>query len=197
MYKEFNDNEILYMINESDDYIEILLKKYKPFINKICKKYLKFALKVGLEFDDLVQIANISIINSIKYYKDNLKTSFYTYIAKCIENNLKTELRKESTFKRITLNSSLSIDEIIPGTDRTLLDVIKDDKVIDPFDYLIIKEKEIEYIKFINSLPFEVAVVYEMKTNGFTTGEISNFLDMDKTTIAKSIQYARNRLCLN
>lgn len=197
MYNELNDNEILYMINESDDYLEIMLKKYKPIITKICKKYLKVGKSIGLEFDDLMQIANISLINSIKYYKNNKNTSFYTYIVKCIENNFKTEIRKELSYKKKTLNNSLSLDEIITGTDITLLDIIKNEKVIDPSNYLILEEKEIEYIKFINSLPFEVAVIFEMKNNGFTTGEISKFLNIDKLTVTRSFQYARNRLCLN
>ncbi len=197
MYRELNDNEILYMINDSDNYLEILLEKYKPLISKICKKYLKLGKRVGLEYDDLMQIANISLIKCIKYYKDSLNTSFYTYIIKCITNSLKTELRKELTLKRKILNNSLSIDEIIQGTDITLLDITKNEKVIDPFDCLVIEEKEEKYIKFINSLPFEVAVIYEMKNNGFTTIEISNFLDIDKEKVTKSIQYARNRLCLN
>ena len=91
----------------------------------------------------------------------------------------------------------MSLDEILPGTDITLLDIIKDEQVIDPSEYLIIEEKEIEYIKFINSLPFEIAVVFEMKNNGFTTKEISKFLDIDKKKVFKYFQYAKNRLCLN
>ena len=197
MYKSFNDNEILYMINESDDYIELVLEKYKPVITKICKKYLKIGEKIGLELDDLMQISNMTIVNCIKYYKDNLNTSFYTYIIKCVENNLRTELRKESTFKRIALNTSSSLDEIIKGTDITLLDLIKDDRVIDPINYLIIEEKEIEYIKFVNSLPFEVAVVFEMKNNGFTNYEISKFMNINNTEIGKYMQFARHKLCLN
>ena len=62
---------------------------------------------------------------------------------------------------------------------------------------LLIKEMEIEYIKYINSLPFEVAVVFEMKNCGFTLNEISNFLDIDKNTISKFMKFAKNRLCLN
>ena len=197
MYKDINDNELLYMINDSDDYIELMLTKYKPIITKICKKYLKVGKNVGLELDDLMQIANISLINSVKYYKENMNTSFFTYITRCIENNLTTEIRKELTNKKKALNCSLSLNEILPGTDITLLDIIKDEQVIDPSDYLITEEKEIEYIKFINSLPFEIAVVFEMKNNGFTVNEISKFLDISKQKVNKFIQYAKNRLCLN
>jgi len=198
MYKEINDSEVLYMINDSDDYVEIMLEKYKPFVINICHKYQKLGEKVGYEFDDLMQIANISIIKAIEYYKENRKTLFYTFVTRCIENNIKTSLRKELTNRQKALNCSISLDEIIPNTnDASLLDFIKDESVIDPIDYLIIEEQENEYIKLLNSLPFEVAVVYEMKIKGFTTQEISELMNMDKSTIYSSYKYAKNKICLN
>ena len=197
MYRQLNDSEILYMINESDDYLEILIKKYRPIILKICSKYLKIANKCGYELDDLIQIANISLIDSIKHYKDSKNILFYTYVIKSIENNIKTELKKELTNHKKMLNISLSLDQIILGSENNLYDFIEDKKVIDPINYVIIKEKEIEYIKFINKLPFEVAIVFEMKNDGFTTNEISKFLNIDNLTISKYIRYARSRLCLN
>lgn len=56
MYKEINDSEVLYMINDSDDSLELMLERYKPIINKICYKYEKIGKKVGYELEDLVQI---------------------------------------------------------------------------------------------------------------------------------------------
>ena len=75
MYKEFNDNEILYMINDSDDYLELMLEKYKPLINKLCKKYSKVGEIVGLEYNDLIQIANIlkKRETSVLSRRDNLR----------------------------------------------------------------------------------------------------------------------------
>ncbi|MBQ8891956.1 MAG: sigma-70 family RNA polymerase sigma factor [Bacilli bacterium] len=197
MYKELNDNEIIYMIKESEDNLEILLEKYKPIIINICKKYLKLGINVGLELDDLIQIANISLINSISYYKDTSNNSFFTYVIRCIENNIRTELRKELTYRKKTLNNALSLDETITGTNITLLDVIKDENVSEPIDYLLLEEKQIKYVKFINSLPLEVAVVFEMKNGGCTNSEISKFLHIDKSTVSRYASYAKNRLCLN
>ena len=198
MYKQINDSEVLYMINESDDYLELILEKYKPFAINICRKYQKLGEKVGYEFDDLMQIANISIMKAIEYFKDNRKTLFYTFVIRCIENNIKTSLRRELTNHQRALNSSISLDEVLPNTnDATLLDFIRDERVIEPSDYLVIEEKELQYLEFINSLPFEVAVVYEMKNEGFTTEEIADLMNMDKPTIYRLFKYARNKMCLN
>ena len=199
MYKELNDNEIIYMVKEDEDNLNILYEKYKPIIISICRKYQNIGTKIGLEFDDLMQIASISLVNSIKYYKDNCSTSFFTYVIKCIENNIKTEIRKEFTYRKKTLNDAISFDEIVTGTDLTLYDIIKDEKVKDPIEYLILEEQEINYVKFLNSLPLEIAVVYEMKNGGCTNSEISKFLNLDNNTISKYFTYAKskNRLCLN
>ena len=197
MYKEINDNEIIYMVQENNDYYEVMLKKYEPFIRKMCKKYYNLGKNVGYEYEDLIQIANIGLYEAINSYNENKNVMFYTYVITCIENKIRVELRNQSTNKKKVLNNYISYDREIEGSDITLIDVIKDNNIIDPMDYLIIEEKEIEYVNFINSLPFEVAVIYEMKKDGFTTNQISKFLNMDKETIFKSLQFAKNRICLN
>ena len=65
MYKELNDNEIIYMVKEDEENLNILYEKYKPIIINICRKHQKTGTKIGLEFDDLMQIASISLVNSI------------------------------------------------------------------------------------------------------------------------------------
>ena len=197
MYNELNDNEIIYMVRENEDNVEILMEKYKPLVAKICNKYLKIGKSVGMEFDDLMQIGNIAIIDAIKYYKENQKTLFFTYVSKCVENNIKSELRKEMTYRKSVLNSAISLYDKIPGTDKTLFDAIKDEEACEPIEYLITEEKEIAYVQFLNSLPLEVAITFEMKLGGFTNTEISKFLHLDKNTVSKYASYAKNRLCLN
>lgn len=197
MYKEINDSELLYMINESDDYLEIMLDKYKSVMTSICKKYYQLAKKIGYELDDLMQIASISLIKAIKHYQNNQNTLFYTYLVKCIENNIKTSLQKEFTNHQKTLNNSISIDETIPGTSLTLLDVIENHQALNPENSLIIDEIKNSYIKLINSLPFEMAVVYEMKKNGFNNESISKLMNLDNKTINNFFRYAKTKMRLN
>ena len=197
MYRECNDNEIIYMIQENDDNLGILLEKYKPLITKISGHYLKIGKRVGMDFDDLMQIGNMSLITSIKYYNESMNTSFYTYALRCIENNIKTELRKETTQRKIALNNAMSLYQIIPGTDKTLIDHLKDDKEIDPLDYLITEESQLKYVKFINSFPLEMSIAFEMKLGGFSNEEIAKFLHLDKKTVSQYSNYIKSRLCLN
>lgn len=188
MYRELDDNEILYMIKEDNDCYEIMIEKYKPFLNKICRKYQKNAHKFGYEIEDLMQVANIALLDAIATYNDNNNTLFYTYLSRCVDNRLKNELRSQETSKKISLNKAISYDEIIPGTDITYLEMLPDTNSMSAFDYLQEELDEIEYIKFRNSLPFEVALVCELKIEGLKNDEIAILLEMDKNVVSKHLQ---------
>lgn len=191
MYRELDDNEILYMIKENDDYYEILLEKYKPMIIGICKKYKKQGKEIGYELEDLIQVASIGLIDAIKSYSNNQDTLFYTYLVHCIKNKLNTEIRDQKTKRKLALNEAISYDKTIPGTEATLLDVLPNQMSLDPLKSLIIDENQIEYIHFINSLPFEVALVYELRVNGFSLDQISEFARIDKRDISKYLRFAK------
>ena len=197
MYKDINDNEVIYMINDSDIYYETLLKKYSSVIQKICFKYLKLAQSVGYELNDLIQIGNISLLTAIHTYKESKNILFYTYMIRCIDNNIKTELRKEKFNTRKLLNESISYNSNYKDTEIEILNYIEDKNIIDPLDFLVIEEKQDKYIKLINKLPLEVAVTFEMRNDGFSTKEISRFLETDEKTVYRNYKYAKERICLN
>ena len=196
MYRELDDNELIYMIKEDSDYYDIMIEKYKPIVLGICKKYEKMGKEFGYELEDLIQIANIGLCDAINAYRDNQNTLFYTFVIQCIKNKLNTEIRNQQTNKKLVLNKAISYDQVITGTDKTLLEVIPDKSVISPFDCLIIEERQIEYTNFLNSLPFEVAIVYELRNNGFSINEISKLLELDKKVISKYLHAIKKKVCV-
>ena len=197
MYRELDDNELLYLVEEEQEYYEVLIKKYQPLIIKICKKYLLIGKKVGYEYDDLIQIGNIGLLEAIKYYKNKDNVLFYTYIKSCIENKIKNELRMQFTNKRKMLNNTISYNEIYNGADSPLIDLIEDKNTLSPDEEFMLREFEDKYIQFIQSLPIEVAIAYEMKNEGYSIEQISKFLKLDIKDIYKSLQFAKRRMCLN
>ena len=48
-----------------------LIEIYFPMIKSIIKRYLEYANKVGLEYDDLFQEASMSVLRAERTYKDN------------------------------------------------------------------------------------------------------------------------------
>lgn len=194
MYREIDDYEILYMIQENNDYYELILEKYKPLIITICKQRLSGIKEMGYELEDLMQIANMAVYEAIKTYSEYENAKFYTYVAKCIHNRLNVELRNNSSDKKKALNTAISYDANIPGTNTPLIDILEDKTVINPYQYLDIKELKDKYIYYLNSLPFEVAGVYQLRLQGFNQSEIQTLLNINELAYERCLKTIKRRL---
>ena len=193
MYKDIEDQEILYMIEENNDNYELIYEKYKPLIITICQKRLNSMKGMGYELDDLVQVANMAVFEAVKTYKYDNDTKFYTYLSHCVNNALNLLLRNNLTNKKIVLNKAISYDTKINET-TTLFDLIEYKTAINPYEYLDIEELKIKYINFINSLPFEVAIFYEHKLNGFTQEEIKTLMNINNYTYNKCLSFINQQI---
>ena len=196
MYNDISDDEIIYMIKEDEDYYDMMFQKYKPLALSICKKYLKNAKKIGYEIEDLMQIANMGIVDAIRNYRTQGNTSFYTFLLTCVKNRLNTEIRNQQTNKKKVLNEAISYDKNITGTDISLLETLPDKMFLNPFDSLLISEQEIANIHFLNSLPFEVALVYELRRCGFPLKEIEVLLEIDRKSINQYLNIVRQKIAV-
>lgn len=197
MYKEHDDNELLLLVEENREYYDVLVRKYQPLIRKICRKYILLGKKVGYELDDLMQIGSIGLLEAIKHYNDNKMVLFYTYINKCIDNKIKNEIKKQLTDKRKTLNLTISYDELYQGTNKPLIEMLENKDALSPYEELILQELEEKYYIFIQSLPIEVAIAFEMRNEGYSFKQIGQFLHIDYKTIIQSLKFAKKRICLN
>ena len=69
-YKQVNDYEVIYMIKENDEEARnLLIRKYKPIINKISNKYISSVKPFGVEIDDLVQEGMIALNKAINTFR--------------------------------------------------------------------------------------------------------------------------------
>ena len=103
----------------------MIIELYEPMIKAIIKKYLGYAAKVGLDYDDLYQEASIAVLKAENTYKDNKDMKLETWIYNNVEWHLQRVLKKNSKYKDIiSINS-----EIINQKNDTvsLLDLIADD----------------------------------------------------------------------
>ena len=101
-----------------------LIELYEYMIKSIIKKYLGYAIKVGLEYDDLFQEASMAVLQAENTYKDNKDMKLETWIYNNIEWHLQRVLKKNSKHKDIvSINSEISSLE---GDTVTLLDLIVD-----------------------------------------------------------------------
>ena len=184
MYKELNDDELIYMVKESDDVFSILYEKYHPLLNKYAHKYHHIFKKMGYEIEDLIQIGNMVLYKTLNFYSNRSENMYYTYLNKALINAYNALYRQCNTLKYKTLNNYISYDKTVPNSHYSYLEILgKCDK---SYDYTNI-------INFKNSLSFDEASIFELKINGYTTKEISILLNFKEQFIKNCVTIIRKQ----
>ncbi len=192
-YIQENDNELLFMIEESsEEGLKALVDKYKYIVNSIVKKYLPRIEYSGLEEKDLIQEGLIGLVQAIKTFNKEKDVLFYTYASVCVESRVKSSLRSEGRQKNKYLNSSVSLDMIF-NDEFTLYDVLVDEEE-DPSKKIIKKE---EYNEIVNKLKdrltgFEKSV-FDLKLSGLSNSEISLVLEKEKRSIENTLSRIKQK----
>lgn len=102
-----------------------LIKLYEPIIKSVIKKYLSYANKVGLDYDDLFQEASMAVLQAQKTYRNDKGMKLETWIYNNVEWHLQRVLKQNSKHKDvISINSTIEAKE---GDTVTLMDLIADD----------------------------------------------------------------------
>ena len=88
-YKDYNDNELLWYVAEKNEAaLDILYKKYEPFIINFAKKMFEYCKNSGLEMNDLVQEGMLGLNDAITKFNDQKNVTFYTFAKSCIERKI-------------------------------------------------------------------------------------------------------------
>ena len=188
-YRELNDYELVSLAQEhNEDAANLLLLKYKPLIEKKCKKIYPSVSKKGLEFSDLVQECIIGFEEAINNFRDSDDVSFYTFCNICMDRQLRSEIVKLNRDKYKILNEAISIDVLTDGgNELSLVDIFAIDKN-DPLNDILYNEN----YKFLmdkiknNLTKFEVDV-FKLKLKGYSNKEISYMLDKDLKAIDNAL----------
>jgi RNA polymerase sporulation-specific sigma factor len=190
-YTKLNDNELVYLCCDSnEDAINLMITKYKPHILKILKELLKEYNIIGYEVSDLYQEGLIGLLYAIHSYKENEKTTFYTYSTKCIKNNIMNFIRRSFRKKNRILNNSYSLDKLFEESNETYYNLLKDNS-FEPSNILIGHENETDIIRKLKArLSDTENVVFDLRMNGLKNSEIAELLGKEK----KHIENTLNRI---
>lgn len=102
-----------------------LVELYEPIIKSVIKKYLGYANKVGLDYDDLFQEASMAVLRAEKSYKDNKGMKLETWIYNNIDWRIQRVLEANKKYEKIiSVNSTVESGE---GDTIELIDLIADD----------------------------------------------------------------------
>lgn len=195
IYKDLNDYEIMYLIEENENARDLLFEKYRPVVIKIASHYKEQAKICGLEMEDLIQEGYLGLYGAIKNYNSNNNTLFYTYAYVSIRSKILNSITSRSNDKHKCLNQSLSLFQpLICMKDNILMDFIEDKNELSP-DFKV-EEKQFENLieDFLFSLEFPESLVFELKMNGFKNKDISELLDIPSKNVCNILFRTRKQL---
>ena len=174
-----NDYELLYLASEKDELaIEELYKKYYEFIKYKISKYKP----AKSERQDYLNQANLAFLNAIENYKDDNK--FITFLNICIDRALINYKKISNNKKNMLLNNAININDISTIIDDTY----------NPEKILLEEENYQETRKeILKRLSYKEELVFILKEQNYTFGEISQILDSNIEKIYKIMQEIRKK----
>ena len=181
-WSDKSDKELIRAIRDSrQGALEALIERYRSKVELIAMNYIHSPL----ERDDLIQEGMIGLLAAIHSYNCEKGAAFGTYAARCINNSVKTALKKFSRLKDIPPTALVALDDEAMDAQTTL----------SAEDEFLAKESvfaltEILY-EGLSSFENQVLRLYIM---GHTYTEISERLGKNPKAIDNAIQRIRKKL---
>ena len=107
---EYNDNELLYLLSENEDFaFELLMEKYEPLIiNRLRRFHIKKEY-----WDDYYQECIILLYKCATNYREDITKTFNKYFDRLLQYNIQNLLRKDKNgFYKVINMSTDEIDSI-------------------------------------------------------------------------------------
>ena len=138
-FENMTDEQVVRLAQDADGAaLEYLLNKYKNFVRTKARSYFL----IGADHEDIVQEGMIGLYKAIRDYKEEKLSSFRAFAELCVTRQIITAIKTATRQKHIPLNSYISLNKPIydEESDRTLLDVITEDRPTNPEEMLINRE---------------------------------------------------------
>ena len=176
-----------------------LIKLYEPIIKSVIKKYLGYANKVGLDYDDLFQEASMAVLRAEKSYKDNKGMKMETWLYNNIDWRIQRVLEANKKYEKIiSINSTV---ESVEGSIIEILDMIQDkvNIALEVQDKIMMETYKAEITANLDKKKADVMILkyfYNQNNNYIEkvlniTG-ISNYVREARTTLIRKSLLFRN-----
>ena len=161
----------------NDEYMK-LYEQFKLMIIKLVRKWSKLNI---IEFDELMQISLLELMEAYKTYDEKRGMKFSTYVYNTIEYRIRKEIyltnKKNKRYKTVSLNSTVESGE---GDTIELIDLIADDLDLEDeiqskiminyyeseIQRVLPKDKfEICYLRWFKNLPYKAIEKATEKNN--------------------------------
>ncbi len=193
-YTAMLDEEIVEEAREGNlKSLEYLINKYKSFVRAKARTYFL----IGADREDIIQEGMIGLYKAIRDFREDKLSSFRAFAELCITRQIITAIKTATRQKHIPLNSYVSLNKPIfdEESDRTLMDVISEERISDPEEMIINREEfqgiEVKMGEILSSLEWEVLSLY---LQGRSYQEIGEQLDRHVKSIDNALQRVKRKL---
>lgn len=188
------EKECLQMVAKGDALArEKLITHNMRLVAHVVKKY-----SGTLETDDLISVGSIGLIKAVNTYNMEKGTSFATYTAKCIENEILMLLRANKKHQNVlSLSDPVGTDK--DGNELTLIDLLceKEDAVFSQVDKSIERDKFLAFIKkHLTKREYTIICLrYGLKgKRSYAQREVASFLKISRSYVSRIEKKAIEKL---
>lgn len=194
-YNEYNDEELVSMISESDDTAkDIIYEKYYYIIDFCIRDFKKQAYALGIDYKDLYQEAMLGFADALQNYEQYKSANLKTFINLCVVRRLVNLMKKARSEKNKAMKDALSLDYYYEDTESTLAEVLSDEGKNNPLLKLTTKE---DYKALIDELDKVLAEkekeVFILLINDKDIKTIAQLLGRDAKSVYNSIQRIKTK----
>ena len=172
---------------------EYLINKYRSFVRAKARSYFL----IGADREDIIQEGMIGLYKAIRDFRCDKLASFKAFAELCITRQIITAIKTATRQKHIPLNSYVSLNRPIydEDSDRTLLDIMPGNQVLDPEELLINTEEvgsmETKITEILSDLEWQVLNSY---LDGKSYLEIAEDLKRHVKSIDNALQRVKRKL---
>ncbi|HHY76185.1 MAG TPA: RNA polymerase sporulation sigma factor SigH [Firmicutes bacterium] len=172
---------------------EYLINKFRSFVRAKARSYFL----IGADREDIIQEGMIGLYKAIRDFRSDKLASFKAFAELCITRQIITAIKTATRQKHIPLNSYVSLNRPIydEDSDRTLLDIMPGNQVLDPEEMVINTEEigsmETKITEILSDLEWQVLNSY---LDGKSYLEIAQDLDRHVKSIDNALQRVKRKL---
>lgn len=194
IYENMLDEELVDAVKLGDKLaLDCLINRYSSFVKAKARTYFL----IGADREDIVQEGMIGLYKAIRDFRPDKLSMFRAFAELCITRQIITAIKTATRQKHIPLNSYISLSKPVyeEESDRTLIDVIIEDKISDPEQLMIDKEEyrvmEHRMGEVLSDLEWDVLRKY---LDGKSYQEIAEGLNRRVKSIDNALQRVKRKL---
>ena len=193
-YEIMTDSELVILAQSGDsEAMDTLVERYKNFVRGKSRTYFL----IGADKEDIIQEGMIGLFKAIRDFDEGKQAQFRSFAELCVTRQILTAIKTATRQKHIPLNTYVSLSRPMyeDDSEKTLLDLISAEYIMDPEQILINKESfGIVERKINDSLSALERSVLQLYIDGKSYQEIAEILDKEPKSIDNAIQRVKRKI---